>query len=95
MSNTVTEADQDMVDAREILAKLESPMMVEAVFAGIQRGRWLASTRQIDLEAQISSLKAALRFYAEKRLYVNVGMPSDLYNDRGAIARKALGWVET
>lgn len=35
-----------------------------------------------------------LKFYGEKRLYTNVGMPSDLYNDQGKRARSALSRIE-
>lgn len=39
---------------------------------------------------RIEKLTAALKFYAEDRLYVNVGCRADLYDDKGARARQAL-----
>lgn len=41
-------------------------------------------------EARVAELESALEFYAERRLYVNVGLQNDLYTDAGKRARQAL-----
>lgn len=46
--------------------------------------------KNITLEAEVKRLVEVLEFYAQKRLYVNVGLQSDLYKDQGTYAREAL-----
>lgn len=43
---------------------------------------------------RVAELTEALEFYAERRLYVNVGLQNDLYTDAGKRARQALGRKE-
>jgi len=42
------------------------------------------------LRARVRVLEGALEFYAVKRLYTNIGVQSDLYEDQGDRARQAL-----
>lgn len=46
------------------------------------------------LKQQLSEMRECLEFYAMKRLYVNIGVASDLYDDSGAKARELLSKVE-
>ena len=42
------------------------------------------------LRTRVKELEGALEFYAVKRLYTNIGVQSDLYEDQGDRARQAL-----
>lgn len=44
----------------------------------------------VELNERVAELESALEFYAERRLYVNVGLQNDLYTDAGKRARQAL-----
>lgn len=44
----------------------------------------------VELNERVAALESALEFYAERRLYVNVGLQNDLYTDAGKRARQAL-----
>ena len=51
----------------------------------------LSAVEEIEaLRTRVKEIEGALEFYAVKRLYTNIGVQSDLYEDQGDRARQAL-----
>lgn len=77
----LTEENQQLQEHNKTLVTENDRLKKEVM------GKVYESNRQ---KERIEKLTAALKFYAEDRLYVNIGCQRDLYDDKGDIAREAL-----
>lgn len=62
----------------------------QTFLAGAKAQKELSDKRESELMAVIKRQQKTLEFYGEKRLYVNLGIERELYDDSGGKARTTL-----
>ena len=75
-----------LMDNREMSDELRSIISKKVYDSAV----FHSPTVVLTMHRIIEELTAACRFYAQKRLYTNVGIQSDLYDDKGRLAEQAL-----